>query len=247
MPTGVGTAMIEPFKQVLDELEGAFRRLEDQVPPPKEVPHGEGYVFRYEEKTPQQAVLQKFARLISGLHAINLLSKNGFCQEQGVIQRTLDDIDEDILFITLGLSTGEWTVHHEKYLEHFWAEEPGPAMVRRDKIRAYVHRICGPDDTAQYKEAGRTIFRTYSGYVHAASINIVDMCAGNPPRYHLAGMLESPLYGDHEEDAWSYFYRGLCTGLVMAKAFEDEELWHERYRSQKAFEAAFGDKLFPQR
>ena len=96
--------MRKVFLEVLKTLEPAFRRLESQVPPPVKMPYKDGFRLRYIEKTPQQALLQKFARKISGLHAIDLLLLAGLAQEQGVIQRTMDEIDEDILFITLGLS-----------------------------------------------------------------------------------------------------------------------------------------------
>ena len=231
--------MIKPFRQVLDELEATFRHLEAKVPPPVMTPYKSGFVLRYHEKTPLQAILQKFARQISGLHAINLLLEHGFCQEQGVIQRTLDDISEDIQFLTLGLSSGDWTDHHKRYLEYFWAEESGSGMVKRDKIRAYVHRVGGLVDPSTANDNGRAIFQAYSGYVHANSISIIDMCMADPPRYHLAGMLDSPLYGSHERDAWNYFYRGLVSAFYMAKAFEDDELMAQRYASVDRFEKSF--------
>ena len=170
-------------------------------------------------------------------------------QEQAVIQRTLDDIAEDILYITLGLSTGNWTDDHARYLEYFWMDEPipgsvGRGMVRRDKIRAYNNRLPGLNDPSSADANGRAIYKAYSGYVHAASVNIIDMCIGEPPRYHLAGMRKSPLYEDHVQDAWNYFYRGLVSSVVMAKAFEDSELWAERYSSLKGFEKTFAEKIF---
>lgn len=236
--------MHEIFQQVLSELTAAFRRLEAQVPAPAKLPYKDGFVVRYVEKTPKQALLQKFARQISGLHALNLLQRNGFLQEQGVIQRTLDDIDEDIAFIALALIKGDWTDHHTRYLDDFWSDDPSGA-VKRDKIRAYVNRVGGLTDPSSANANGRTIFRAYSGYVHAASVNIVDMCAGEPMTYRLAGMCDSPLYADHCDDAWNYYYRGLASSVFVAHAFEDEELRSERYTSLKGFEAQFAHKIFP--
>jgi hypothetical protein len=89
--------MNDVFNRLMAELEGAFRRLEEQVPPPVKESYKDGFILRYVEQTPQQAMLQKFARLISGLHSIRLLLVNGFLQEMGVIQRTLDDFEEDII------------------------------------------------------------------------------------------------------------------------------------------------------
>jgi hypothetical protein len=148
-------------------------------------PYKDGFVLRYFEKSPQQALLQKYARLVSGLYALELRLRNGFVQEPGVIQRTLDDITEDILFITLGLSTGKWTEHQTKFLEYFWAgnlvrEKSTQGMVQRKTIRAYNNRISGLVAPSKADANGREIYKTMSGYVHAASVNITDMCVGNP-------------------------------------------------------------------
>jgi hypothetical protein len=237
--------MREIFQQVLSELTSAFRRLEAQVPAPAKLPYKDGFIVRYVDKTPLQALLQKFARQISGLHALDLLLLNGFLQEQGVIQRTLDDIDEDILFVALALISGDWTDHHTRYLEDFWSEDPIGA-VKRDKIKAYVNRTGGLPDTSSANATGRDLFRAYSGYVHAASVNVVDMCAGEPMTYHLAGMRDSPLYRDHLDDAWNYFYRGLTSSVFVAQAFGYEELRVERYNSLKGFERQFAERLFPE-
>jgi hypothetical protein len=115
--------------------------------------------------------------------------------------------------------------------------------VRRDKIRAFVNR--GVDDPSSANDAGRVIFRTYSAYVHATSVSIVDMCAGEPPRYQLAGMLNNPLYADHAEDIWNSFYRGLVSAVFVAKAFNDDALMEERLNSMRVFQKEHADKVMP--
>ena len=97
--------MIEPFEKVLSELDDTFRRLEAQVPPPAMVKQENGVVWRCHEKLPQQALLQKLSRYISGLRASYLLLENGYCQELGVMRRILDEIDEDISLSRLASST----------------------------------------------------------------------------------------------------------------------------------------------
>src|SRR3712207_629090 len=95
------------FIQALAVMERAFRRLERQVPSPSEQPWKDGFVFRYKEKLVEQALIQKLARQISGLHAVDALLLRGLSQEQCVIQRTLDEIGEDIYFLALAVTTGE--------------------------------------------------------------------------------------------------------------------------------------------
>jgi hypothetical protein len=240
--------MDDAFDRVLTGLEEAFRRLETQVPPPVKEPFRDGFILRYAEQTPQQAMLQKFARLISGLHSLRLLLGNGFLQEMGVIQRTLDDFEEDILFITLAVINDDITDHHRKYLAYHWMEERGQAdaargQVPRKHIRAYVAKHCN-DDPSSMISAGRKIYKGYSGFVHGSGEAIIDMCINDRRRYFLKGMLESPLYSDHQNDLWNYMYRGMVSSAFMARLFGDTALWNKRLNSLKRFEQAYRDMIF---
>lgn len=240
--------MDDVFDRVMAELEEAFRRLEEQVPQPVKESYKDGFVLRYVEQTPQQAMLQMFARLISGLHSLRMLLVNGFLQEMSVIQRTLDDFEEDILFITLAVVNDDITDNHRQYLEYHWMEERGEAganrgQVPRKHIRAYVAKH-GGDNPSSVISAGRKIYKGYSGFVHGSGEAIIDMCMTNPPRYFLSGMLESPLYPDHQDDLWNYIYRGLVASTFMARLFGDEPLWQKRFGFLKGFETAYRDMIF---
>ncbi|MDB5715073.1 MAG: hypothetical protein JWO15_2470 [Sphingomonadales bacterium] len=240
--------MDDVFDLIMVELEEAFRRLEGQVPPPVKVSYRDGFVLRYADQTPQQAMLQKYARLISGLHSLRLLLVSGFLQEMGVIQRTIDDFEEDILFITLAIANNDMTDHHRQYLKYHWMEdgsevEENRGQVPRKHIRAYVAKHCG-DDPSSIISAGRKLYKGYSGFVHGSGEAIIDMCMTDPPRYFLGGMLESSLYSDHQDDLWNYMYRGLVASTFMARLFSDEVLWNERFRSLKGFEKAHRDMVF---
>jgi len=234
--------MIEPFQHVFAELDDFFRIIECKVPPPIKIKYYEGIAFRYQEKLIQQALLQKFARYISSLRAAYILLEHGYCQELGVIQRVLDEIHQDILFLSMGHING-MTERHTSYLEHFWLEDPGPSAVPRDKIRAFVNRDL--DDPSTANNVGLTIFRTYSAYVHATSVSIIDMCAGEPPVYQLAGMLSNPLYEYHAKDIWNNFHRGLVSAVFVAMAFSDDALIEKRLNSMRAFQKEHADKVMP--
>lgn len=240
--------MDDVFDRLMAELEDCFRRLENQVPPPVKEAYKDGFILRYVEQTPQQAMLQKFARVISGLHSLRLLLNSGFLQEMGVIQRTLDDFDEDILYVMLAIANDDMTDHHKKYLEYHWMEERreenvNRGQVARKHIRAYVAKYLGEDPSSMIS-AGRKIYKGYSGFVHGNGETIIDMCMTDPPRYFLSGMLESPLYPDHQADLWNYMYRGMVASTFMARLFDDEALWNDRYRSVQGFEKVYRDKIF---
>jgi hypothetical protein len=231
-----GLTMDHLYNQVLGKMERTLRILEGRVPQPQRVPYKDSFVFRYVEKTVRQAIVQKLARLVSGLHAARLLMEHGFVQEQGALQRMLDDIEEDIMLLTFSVIFNKPTPLHQKYLDAFYEEEfdaesalastQKRPMISREKIRAYIVRVGGAEvDPSRAIEASRTINKTYSGYVHAASPHIMDMYGGSPPHFHTSGMAGTTIQQGHREDIWNYFYRSILSFAFSAKAFGDEELF----------------------
>jgi hypothetical protein len=61
--------MDQQFESCLEQMESWFPMLEKQVPQPIKVPFRDHFVFRYKEKTLEQALIQKLARVITGLHS----------------------------------------------------------------------------------------------------------------------------------------------------------------------------------
>jgi hypothetical protein len=226
----------ELYRQILSKLESTLASFEARVPPPQFVPILDRSVFRYVEKSIHQAIVQKLARIISGLHAARILLINGFIQEQAALQRMLNEFQEDVTFLAYATISNDLTDLHNRYLDAFYEEEfdkpEDPVsstqkrpMVPRDKIRAYIARIEGRElDPSRGVALTRTISKAYSGYVHGASPQIMEMYGGDPPRFHVSGLHESPLFADHEHDLWNYFYRGICVFGFSAKAFGDDEL-----------------------
>jgi hypothetical protein len=226
------------FAPTLEVLERTFRLLEARVQPPIRKPWKDGFVFRYAERTIQQAIVQKLARTISGLHAIDVLLAQGLFQEQGMIQRALDEIGEDIAFLSLAVIRGELTQRHKEYLDYFYAEEfddpsdimashTSRGMVKREKIRAYVSENLWGEDGSRANVVNKIITKAYSGFVHAASPHIMDMYGGWPPRFDLSGEFRTLRGEEHADDALNYFLRALFSMAFAAKAFGDEALFEE--------------------
>ncbi len=217
-----------------------------RVPAPKRVLYRDSFVYRYEEKTVHQALVQKLARLVSGLHAARLLLEAGFVQEQAALQRMLDEITDDISFLSFSLISRDQTPLHKKYLDAFFQEEFDPndavasskdrPMVPRKKIRAYLDRcVNGPKGSSKNLNASKTVSKTYSGYVHAASPQIMDMYEDFPPQFKMRGMRGTERQAEHRADIWNYFYRGIVAFCLVAKGFDEEEL----FVSIRNFEAEF--------
>ena len=102
------------FENTLELLDSAFARLEAPMPKPqmRDLPLGSG--VRYEDETAYQAIILKLARVVTGLRAALLLHEHGYLQEQGAIQRILDELVEDISFLVMGLTADEITELHEQ-------------------------------------------------------------------------------------------------------------------------------------
>lgn len=222
------------YNQTLRQLDKAFRRLEAMVPPPQRMRHGNSFVFRYTEKSVQQAVIQKLARMVSGLHAARLLCNNGFLQEQGAIQRLLDETHEDIWFLAFGVIHNDITQLHRDYLDAFYKEEFDPEtgealldrpMPPRRKIRAYLSRLQEqPNDPSSAVRLYHTIYSGYSGYIHGASSHIMDMWGGDPPQFHIHSMAGTPRHDVHRYDLYNPFFRAILSFALAANAFDDEKL-----------------------
>jgi hypothetical protein len=240
--------------RAVHEMEAAFVRLESQVPPPRLVPFGQrGEVFRYLEQSVYQALILKYARVITGLLAVDALLARGLLQEVGCMQRVLDEVAEDIYFLAASLTNGEHTDKHERYLASFWGEQfpnPDNSMARqkkpdavpRSKIVGYVHEtLLGPEiGSSQAADASHNVSSTYSGFVHARAVQIMDLYGGKPQHFHLRGMLRTPRMDDSVHDAWNYFYRGLMAAAVVAKAFGDANLTASLFDSIEQFLADSG-------
>lgn len=233
------------YDHALGQLDNAFRQLENMVPLPRKVPCSTSFVFRYKEKTLHQALVQKLARLISGLHAVRLLCDRGLLQEQAAMQRMLDEYHEDILFLANGIIYHEITPDHHRYLASFYQEQfdlvTGKPFLKRDmlprkKIRAYLTRHS--DNPSFEVEMYHTVHSTYSGYIHGSSPHIMDMYGGFPPRFLINGMVGTPRHDYHRYDLYNPFFRTLVSFVMTAKAFGDEEL----FQSLNAYRLEF-DRL----
>lgn len=243
-------AMRSNFHQAITVLSNTFRRLEQQVPPPQLVPFHEGFVFRFVEQTLQQALLLKLARVVTGLRAVDVLLEAGLLQEMAATCRMLDEISEDVQFLAAPLTNDQVTKLHSRYLRGFWAEEftrpentlarhEKPDTPRRNKIQAYVQRVFNPQENPSLvSDVSQAISSTYSGYVHASAVQVLDMYGGDPPRFHIEGMRGTPRMDDHIHDAWNYFYRGIVTAIVVTRAFGDAKLstvlgeYHDKFLMQ---------------
>jgi hypothetical protein len=249
--------MLHLQAEAVEAMSRAFRHLETALPPPQRIAHRSSFVFRYANKGIHEALIQKLARYISGLNAVAVLLNAGYIQEAGVLFRTLDEIQEDIFFLATAETNGARTGRHAKYIEAFYAEAvfsrpkgslniPKPNLVPRKEIRAHTMNVLGQGiNVSQALAVGESVGTVYSGYVHAASENIMDMYGGNPSHFHLQGMRGTSRVTECAQDAGIYVYKGLMATIVVAKAFGDSSLVEELYKFLTEYESVNGHKTPP--
>ena len=230
--------MDEIYEQVLKKMEATVHGLAKHVPAPQCIRTNNWFVFRHVEKSLHQAIVQKLARMVSTLYATRLLLNHGFVQDVGALKRILDEIQEDILFLLSGIE--KLSPLHREFLDAFFEEEfdadtalestQKRPMIPRKRIRAHNARHISsipnsPFDPSRTTEILRTIDKAYSGYVHAASPQIMELYGGNPPHFHMSGMLGTPLAKTHREDFWNYICRSIYAFGIVAKALGDDVTW----------------------
>jgi len=235
------------LQQTLVEMDRSIRDLTALIPPAQPVPFAGSFVFRYVEKLPQQAICQKLARIPSCIRAAQLLCDHGYFQEQGALQRIIDELAEDALFLAIPFAFGTPEDIHQQFLDSFYAEDFDPRtgkpvpeqrpMIPRKRIRAYIARSpIGTGDPSGHTDAGRVLSKTYSGFVHAASPHIMDTYGGMPPRFHTSGMLGTVREREFREDIVNYYYRGLSAFVISARALGDENLFQQLYQLSKQYQ-----------
>jgi hypothetical protein len=221
------------YLSAFKNMSGTLHILANRVVPPIKIPFKESFVFRYAERSIHQAIVQKLARVISTLKSAYILMLQGFVQEQAALQRVLGELHEDIFFLAYAEIDNEITQLHQDFLNAFYEEEfdadtalnstQKRPMIPRKKIQAYLAKKeeSGLDPSTVVK-LNRTITKTYSGFIHAASPQIMDMYGGNPPHFHVNGLLGTERHEEYRDDLWNYFYRSIIAFGIAAKAFGDQ-------------------------
>lgn len=241
------------YKQTNGFLESCFHSLESMIPSPDIVEIANHKALRYTNKELEAAFIQKLARYISGLNASLLLLNSGYTQELGAIFRTLDEFYEDIVFLCIPNVGYELSELHKQYLNSFYQEEfdkpENPVLstqnrptIPRKKIRAAISNTIesglNPHDS---NELSRTLSQAYSGYIHGASIHIVEMIDSNPLRYFLSGMPGSYRQAEFKYNYWDYAYRGILAVIITAKALGSKEIADACQNYRDEFETVTGD------
>ncbi|MCH7540908.1 MAG: hypothetical protein IH999_11025 [Proteobacteria bacterium] len=240
--------MITVFKETVPILESALTALGAQIEEPSFFDDNDYPRFRHREKSNHLAAYLKAVRIVSALNASLVLLEHGFIEELGVLFRTIDESFQDIIFLLYPQENGGLSEERIKFLDEFYQEEfsdpKNPFMseqkrnrVPRRKVYAALGKFTGdivnPSDGA---ELYRTLSQAMSGFVHGAYTHIMELYGGNPPHFHLNGMLGTPIHESWIMQSWHYYYRGIQALMLLSQAFQNETIATELLDLRNSFE-----------
>jgi hypothetical protein len=227
---------IASLERALARFQIIVQTLGEAFPPPAFVPLGKTgkmTAFRHAEKdrTVPLAAYCKAVNLCSLLSAVVALLRSGHLHEAYALSRVINEHGEDILFLTL--KSTQTSSYRDEFLEGFFQEEFADVdaalstterpQVSRKKIRAAIFsKGTGFPDPSTAVAAAYTVTSAASGYIHGAYVHIMDLYGGDPPRFHMGGLSNTPRMAEALRYVPNFFFRagvaiaGLCaaTGNV---------------------------------
>lgn len=238
----------DTFKKTTASLEAYFEQLLRYVEQPVSVKDKTYPRWRFPNEGVAEAVLLKGVRIISALNTLIILIRGGYVQEMGVIWRTIDEFFVDIAFLLEGFPNKKLSVSQRQFLDDFYQEEfnkPENPLestqkrktVNRRKMYASIGRAMSEFvEPQQGQELFRTIGKTFSGYVHGAYPHVMELYGGDPPKFHLDGMLNTPRDEEALQNSMHYFYRGIQALMFIALAFKDPSIFDDLKKVRDEFE-----------
>jgi hypothetical protein len=185
--------------------------------------------FRHVSLTDSLACYLKGIKTISTLRACVLLLRHGYTQEVGALCRMADDFCNEIFFLLVPQGQAGCSADQVKFLENFYQEEferpddPLRSPQKRDtvpakKIHATFGKLAADElNPSDAQELLRTVQQAFSGYVHGAYPHIMELFGGDPPRFHMSGMLGTPRIEEWQAQLVGYVHRLIMITIFVAR------------------------------
>jgi hypothetical protein len=224
---------------ILKRLEEQYQAMAVDVgkPVPQRVPveRVEGYWFRYPVQSDNLICFLKGVKLVSTLNGALILLRDGYVQECGALFRIASDCYSDILFWLTPRDGDKPSRDQERFFEEFFQEEfedpayPLGGNKKRDNVaRKTVFASVGALAEGQLNPSDAqstllTLHKAFSGYVHGAYPHIMEMYGGDPPRFHMSGMKNTPKQKEAETQFVTELYRAIMVSEFVARKLGREE------------------------
>ena len=243
--------MNSQYFKTLKWMDVRLLELTELVPHPKLTKVDDRLEIRFLEKSARQAVVQKLARVISGLRVATHLLQVGFLQEQAALCRMINEFEDDVAFLSLAGKISPMPEKLKLYLDAFYEEEAsfkqsgtgqrvkGRATVSRRDIANFIAgcTLTGSESSAM-SSSTLAIGFAFAGYVHGTSPHIMEMYDLNSQSFITTPQNDRGLLASHEHDIWNYYYRGILSfgfaGYLFDVTAMDEQVRIHRMDFEKA-------------
>ena len=233
---------VEEAERVRSIMGAALTKVEEflgivcsgYVNKPQIVDHTGHEAVRFVTKDPCDAVLMKFARVVSLCRAMLVLMDIGHIQEQAIIQRSIEETNEDILFFAINLGQSEKSPKFEINLTEFWKEDyedpsqPTKTAISRGfsrkGIASFMHRVFGQTNPSLADEVHQAIYSMYSGFSHGAAPQIMELYDFENERFLTRGLLGTNRHLDYVMDGVNSVYRTILSARAVSKALGSAQL-----------------------
>ncbi|HYS83736.1 MAG TPA: hypothetical protein VEN78_01870 [Bradyrhizobium sp.] len=208
--------------------------------------------FRHETLTESLICYLKGVKTISTLNACLLLLRHGYTQEIGALCRMVDDFCNEIFFLLQPQGENGFSDDQKRFIESFFQEEfdkPGDPLgstQKRDtvsvrKIHATFAKLAsGELNPSDAQQLLRTTHQAFSGYVHGAYPHIMEMFGGNPPAFHMSGMLGTPRVDEWRGQLVGYVHRLIIASVFVARKLGITDMERPLRAFLSEFEATTG-------
>lgn len=230
------TYISEHFDHDFSMFSDALEILHRSISAPVAKKFETSFVYRYEEEGVKQALVLKLAKRTTDLISADLLRSEGYYNTQCSVQRMISEADEDIQLLFHAIHDEKFPEIAKEWLIEFFAEEfdlPSNPLdstqkrksIPRKRIQKYITRLDGsPNQIAHSRNLLTTLYKMYSGFLHGAAPQILEMYGGNPKRFHVKGMLGTPRETENFQDYLNYVYRGYQSFRMAAIVFRNDDL-----------------------
>lgn len=215
------------LERMVHELDECVHVLSQSFPQPGLVPRGDAFVFRHQNKSALLLMYLKAVKIASNNNAAMVLIRSGYVQETYALCRMIDEACDDILFMASpDGDDGQLSRDQLRFLEEFFQaeiESPGDPLssakrdrVPRRSIHAALSRMRGAESRNPSLDiaVGRTLHRTFSGFVHGAYVHVMELFEVPERRFHTRGLIGTLRIEECEDNHINYVYRSL--GAVEA-------------------------------
>jgi hypothetical protein len=216
----------------MDLAEAHFHNLDCIIQKPIFDPQLSEWRYRYLDNL--TCAHLKAAKLLSNNRAMYSLIKAGYLQEAAALVRISDDLIHEIhfsivtegpaLYRFLGAFYAEEFADHEQPLKSGKGRDTIPARkIRSSFANSNLHTM----NASTVQEISTTIHRIYSGYIHGAYPQIMELYGGDPPKFHINGSSNPWVRDALRECMASYIYRSLVSLAMISHSIGRADLFQK--------------------